>query len=313
MKECGWAYQYQSSRLPKGEKVPYAGTDRVVCVGCEEPLAPSMVARTPKCGASCPNVMLAGREGRLQKKDAPISAACIRCTMKAAVTSPANEDGNRCLVCVEPGCLEVRALGGTPASGRKQVIGDAGSGSLAQQRNKLIKRASGLHDLMDTLLNRAKELRKEHDKAAKEREDPPRWCRRTFAGGEARPTQKMAGAPGGDNERISSNFRTPTKPIEIQKKGKRGVGRVRKGRSSRDKGLPKGRGGASVTVAEQMSGEGSEQRSGPAEAIVARRSSRPEMPGWLLKEGADEEDESGSENKEFKKDSEGIQKDSEGL
>ena len=44
-----------------------------------------------------------------------------------------------------------------------------------------------------------------------------------------------------------------------------------------------------------MSGEGSEQRSGPAEAIVARRSSRPEMPGWLLKEGADEEDESGSE------------------
>ena len=73
------------------------------------------------------------------------------------------------------------------------------------------------------------------------------------------------------------------------------MGRVRKGRSSRDKGLPKGRGGASVTVAEQMSGEGSEQRSGPAEAIVARRSSRPEMPGWLLKEGADEEDESGSE------------------
>ena len=62
-----------------------------------------------------------------------------------------------------------------------------------------------------------------------------------------------------------------------------------------DMGLPKGRGGASVTVAEQMSGEGSEQRSGPAEAIVARRSSRPEMPGWLLKEGADEEDESGSE------------------
>ena len=58
---------------------------------------------------------------------------------------------------------------------------------------------------------------------------------------------------------------------------------------------PKGRGGASVTVAEQMSGEGSEQRSGPAEAILARRSSRPEMPGWLLKEGADEEDESGSE------------------
>ena len=44
-----------------------------------------------------------------------------------------------------------------------------------------------------------------------------------------------------------------------------------------------------------MSGEGSEQRSGPAEAILARRSSRPEMPGWLLKEGADEEDESGSE------------------
>ena len=73
------------------------------------------------------------------------------------------------------------------------------------------------------------------------------------------------------------------------------MGRVRKGRSSRDKGLRKGRGGASVTVAEQMSGEGSEQRSGPAEAILARRSSRPEMPGWLLKEGADEEDESGSE------------------
>ncbi len=69
------------------------------------------------------------------------------------------------------------------------------------------------------------------------------------------------------------------------------MGRVRKGRSSRDKGPPKGRGGASVTVAEQMSGEGSEQRSGPAEAILARRSSRPEMPGWLLKEGADEEDE----------------------
>ena len=68
------------------------------------------------------------------------------------------------------------------------------------------------------------------------------------------------------------------------------MGRVRKGRSSRDKGPPKGRGGASVTVAEQMSGEGSEQRSGPAEAILARRSSRPEMPGWLLKEGADEED-----------------------
>ena len=44
-----------------------------------------------------------------------------------------------------------------------------------------------------------------------------------------------------------------------------------------------------------MSGEGSEQRSGPAEAILARRSSRPELPGWLLKEGADEEDESGSE------------------
>ena len=80
----------------------------------------------------------------------------------------------------------------------------------------------------------------------------------------------------------------------FRKKGKRGVGRVRKGRSSRDKGLPKGRGGASVTVAEQMSGEGSEQRSGPAEAIVARRSSRPEMPGWLLKEGADEEGESES-------------------
>ena len=44
-----------------------------------------------------------------------------------------------------------------------------------------------------------------------------------------------------------------------------------------------------------MSGEGGEQRSGPAEAILARRSSRPELPGWLLKEGADEEDESGSE------------------
>ena len=73
-------------------------------------------------------------------------------------------------------------------------------------------------------------------------------------------------------------------------KGKRRKGRVRKGRSSRDKGLRKGRGGASVTVAEQMSGEGSEQRSGPAEAILARRSSRPELPGWLLKEGADEED-----------------------
>ena len=44
-----------------------------------------------------------------------------------------------------------------------------------------------------------------------------------------------------------------------------------------------------------MSGAGSEQRSGPAQAILARRSSRPELPGWLLKEGADEEDESGSE------------------
>ena len=62
------------------------------------------------------------------------------------------------------------------------------------------------------------------------------------------------------------------------------MGRLRKGRSSRDKGLPKGRGSAPVSAAEQMSGEGSEQRSGPAEAILARRSSRPELPGWLLKE-----------------------------
>ena len=38
-----------------------------------------------------------------------------------------------------------------------------------------------------------------------------------------------------------------------------------------------------------------EPRRGPAEAILSRRSSRAELPEWLLKAGADVQDESGSE------------------
>ena len=39
-----------------------------------------------------------------------------------------------------------------------------------------------------------------------------------------------------------------------------------------------------------------EPRRGPAEAILSRRSSRAELPEWLLKAGADVQDESGSES-----------------
>ena len=38
---------------------------------------------------------------------------------------------------------------------------------------------------------------------------PPEGVGELFAGGEAPADPKMAGAPGGDNERISSDFRTP--------------------------------------------------------------------------------------------------------